>query len=373
MKRKAIVLVSILFVQLLAATTLGTSATYALENGKAPQGLKALGVDLAELTRDEAWNKIESKLPDALELGGQRFPLSLDQTKRVWQEWLDLVYQQNSAFWLKDALALIQRLGKNSAEAPPRLNKAEVLPQLDKIKAAIDRPSVPAHIAYIRGQFVRQKGQAGQAMDRDSTWEALLNGHWASAVMVKPLLPSPSDADLDKVKDTLGDYTTFFDPRDQGRTTNVRLAAKALDGQLLAPGSVLSFNNVVGERTKLTGYVPAYVFVEQEVVKADGGGVCQDSSTLYQAVRQAHLEITERHAHSLPVAYVPKGQDATVSFGLLDFGFRNNTQGYLLISAHSGENWVRVRVFGMADEVHPALTEPGGFPEHPKDWESEPK
>lgn len=371
MKRQGIILAAFLAVQLLVAITLGTSVTYALENGKAPQGLRALDVDLAGLTRDEAWHKIESQLLQTLEFGEQRFPLRLDQTKHLWREWLDGLYQHSSGSRLMDALTLLERLGKNVSAAPPRFSEAEVLPQLKKIKATLDRPPVPARVAFQGGQFTRQKGQAGQVMDIKGTWEALLQGQGAKAIKMNPVVVNPGDADLDKIKDTLGDYTTYFDSRDQFRTINVRLAAKALDGQLLAPGDVFSFNKVVGERTEPAGYLPAYVFVNKDIVKADGGGVCQDSSTLYQAVKQAHLEITERHSHSLPVAYVPRGQDATVSFGQLDFGFRNNTQGYILLSARSGENWVRIRLFGMADADHPVLSEPGGYPEHPKDWNGE--
>lgn len=103
------------------------------------------------------------------------------------------------------------------------------------------------------------------------------------------------------------------------------------------------------------------------------GGVCQDSSTLFQAVRQACLSIIERHTHTLPVSYVLKGHDATVSFGVLDFRFRNDTQGYLLISARTGSNWLRIQLFGLADEQHPVLLMPAGYPSHPEEWHRDPK
>lgn len=113
--------------------------------------------------------------------------------------------------------------------------------------------------------------------------------------------------------------------------------------------------------------------MDQAVVKGDGGGVCQDSSTLFQAVRQANLNVEERHSHSLPVAYVPKGQDATVSYGILDFRFKNDTPGYLLISARTGSNWLRIRLFGETDNNHLVLQKPDGYPRHPLDWDEESK
>ncbi|SHI95154.1 cell wall-binding repeat-containing protein [Desulfosporosinus lacus] len=129
----------------------------------------------------------------------------------------------------------------------------------------------------------------------------------------------------------IAQYSTHFDLNQVNRTENIRLAVKALDGKLLAPGERFSFNEGVGERTVEAGYKEAMVIVGDAFTPGLGGGICQVSSTLYNAVTLAHLEITERHPHSLPVDYVPPGQDATVSFPILDFKFRNNTDAYILI------------------------------------------
>ncbi len=83
------------------------------------------------------------------------------------------------------------------------------------------------------------------------------------------------------------------------------------------------------------------------------------------------VELT--HTHTLPVSYVLKGQDATVSFGILDFRLLNNAQGYLFISARTGSNWVRIQLFGIADDSHPALLQPNGYPNHPADLSIDPK
>lgn len=129
----------------------------------------------------------------------------------------------------------------------------------------------------------------------------------------------------------IAQYSTYFDSSQVNRTENIRLAAKALDGKLLAPGERFSFNESVGERTAEAGYKVAMIIVGKEFVPGLGGGVCQVSSTLYNAVSLAGLEILERHAHSLEITYVPYGQDATVAYGVLDFKFRNNTEDDLLI------------------------------------------
>lgn len=148
----------------------------------------------------------------------------------------------------------------------------------------------------------------------------------------------------------LAQYTTYFDSNQVNRTENIRLSAKALEGKLLAPGERFSFNESVGERTAEAGYKEAMIIVGKEFVPGLGGGVCQVSSTLYNAVRLAGLEILERHAHSLEITYVPYGQDATVAYGVLDFKFRNNTDNYLLIRSSVEENTLAFQLYKKAEK-----------------------
>lgn len=143
----------------------------------------------------------------------------------------------------------------------------------------------------------------------------------------------------------IAQYSTNFDSSLVNRTENLRLAAKALDGKLLAPGEQFSFNESVGERTAEAGYKEALIIVGNTFTPGLGGGVCQVSSTLYNAVILAHLEIVERHRHSLPVEYVPPGQDATVAFPTLDFKFRNSTDAYLLIRSFIERNTLTFRLY----------------------------
>lgn len=110
------------------------------------------------------------------------------------------------------------------------------------------------------------------------------------------------------------------------RTTNLKLACKAINGTVLQPGDTFSFNKVVGKRTKAKGYRDAYVFTgPQSHQLGTGGGVCQVASTMFNAVLLANLKITERHQHSQRVTYVPLGRDAAIYWGAEDFKFTNNT------------------------------------------------
>ncbi len=147
----------------------------------------------------------------------------------------------------------------------------------------------------------------------------------------------------------IAQYTTYFDASIINRSENIRLAAKALDGKLLAPGERFSFNKTVGQRTVEAGYKEAMIIVGKTYVPGLGGGICQVSSTLYNVAVLAQLEILERHHHSLPVNYVPPGQDATVNFPYFDFRFRNITDTYLLIRSFVEGNSLTSQIYAQVN------------------------
>ncbi len=123
----------------------------------------------------------------------------------------------------------------------------------------------------------------------------------------------------------LGRYATDYSSSSADRAYNIKLACEKINGYVLAPGDEFSYNNVVGPRTVERGFRVANVYVGNTVQPGVGGGICQVSSTMYNAVVFADLEVTQRRNHTLPVAYVPNGRDATVSYGGTDFCFKNNT------------------------------------------------
>lgn len=144
----------------------------------------------------------------------------------------------------------------------------------------------------------------------------------------------------------LGSYSTHFDPNMVNRTYNISVAAAALDGLTISPHEVVSFNDVVGPRSTEAGYKSAPVIINNELVDDFGGGVCQVSTTLYNAVLLSNLEIVERTNHSIPIQYVPIGRDATVVFDAVDFKFRNNTDYWLYIQSYVSDNTLYIKIFG---------------------------
>lgn len=132
------------------------------------------------------------------------------------------------------------------------------------------------------------------------------------------------DAAAGAPEQPMSSYTTHFTPGEP-RVRNIELAAEILDGHIVAPGRTFSFNGVVGPRTRGRGYVPAPAIMGSRLVKDVGGGICQVSSTLFNAVFRAGLDIRRSRAHTMYMPEYPEGREAAVSYPALDFRWRNDT------------------------------------------------
>jgi vancomycin resistance protein YoaR len=145
----------------------------------------------------------------------------------------------------------------------------------------------------------------------------------------------------------VGTYTSPILTTDNNRYTNIQIVATRLDGQILEPNQVFSYNKVCGPYGKDDGFLEAEILLSDGTTeKGFGGGVCQLSSTLYNAVKNLNVEIIEHHHHSKPVAYVPVNQDATVSLqSNLDFKFKNNYNGNLLFETYCDPAHLTVNVY----------------------------
>lgn len=148
------------------------------------------------------------------------------------------------------------------------------------------------------------------------------------------------------IKEKISSFTTGFTSYNKPRNTNMRLAAEIIDGTVIAPGGIFSFNKIVGERTRERGFQEAGVFINGNLDTGLGGGICQVSTTLYNAALIADLEIVERSNHSLIVHYVPLSRDAAVSYGHKDFKFKNNSNHYIYIHANITETSITFDLFG---------------------------
>lgn len=172
-------------------------------------------------------------------------------------------------------------------------------------------------------------------------------------IPLKITKPSKTVKDIgtEAFPDLLATFSTKYNAGNAGRTTNLRLAANKINGTVLLPNEEFSYNAVVGERTISAGYKMAATYSNGAVVDGLGGGICQISSTLYDAVVMANLKITTRRNHQFVTSYVPAGKDATVVWGSQDFKFVNSRKYPVRITATVQGGVATVQVWGIKEEV----------------------
>jgi len=149
--------------------------------------------------------------------------------------------------------------------------------------------------------------------------------------------------------DLLAKFSTNYNARDTDRTTNLRLAAEKINGTVLMPGETFSYNTVVGERTIAAGYKEAAMYQNGEVVDGLGGGICQISTTLYNAVLYSNLEIVERRNHQFVPSYAKAGRDATVVYGSIDFKFKNTRNYPVKILCTVSGGVAKCEIYGLKE------------------------
>ncbi|WP_226666561.1 VanW family protein [Metabacillus litoralis] len=208
----------------------------------------------------------------------------------------------------------------------PDENDDEELKQLAKeLSLKFDQPMVPSKLDN-NGKLIN--GVSRVILDEEKLVTMINNVKALDKEMDLPLeitAPNVTEEAIKSIEEiVIGSYKTSFNPGVTGRTENISLSANAINQIVLGPGDRFYFNLVVGERTTARGYQKAMEIVDKEFVEGIGGGICQTSSTLFNAVDNAGLDIIELHSHSRSIGYVPKGRDATVSWNGPDFKFMNN-------------------------------------------------
>ena len=169
-------------------------------------------------------------------------------------------------------------------------------------------------------------------------------------VITKPT-KTVKDIGTEAFPDRLGTCSTNYNAGNKNRTTNLILAAQKINGTVLLPGEEFSYNKTVGERTISAGFKEAAVYSNGQVVDGLGGGICQISSTLYDAVIFANLEVTERRNHQFVTSYLPAGKDATVVWGSQDFKFKNTRKYPIRIEATVSGGVATITIWGVKEDV----------------------
>ncbi|MGN0779775.1 MAG: VanW family protein [Aristaeellaceae bacterium] len=225
----------------------------------------------------------------------------------------------------------------------------------DSIVAYVNREPVNASVAafdFNTRTFTFDSDVPGAYIDPEKLYAQVTGrldaGDMYATITVEPemLLAAVTKAELMNSFRMVSSYTTST-TSNANRNTNIELSAAAINGTTVLPGETFSFNKATGQRTAEKGYREATAISGGQSVPEVGGGVCQTSSTLFNAVARANLEIVERSPHAWPSSYVDKGMDATVNWPNLDFKFKNNTDWPVFIVSYYKNRKVTVELYGM--------------------------
>ncbi|WP_436376206.1 VanW family protein [Cytobacillus sp. BC1816] len=192
------------------------------------------------------------------------------------------------------------------------------------------------------------KGQPEIILEESELVQRIIDTSVSGGDVELPLYVSESGYDPADVpylgEVVVASYTTHFNSSVAGRTKNIELSAEAINNIILGVGDHFSFNTTVGPSDEAHGYQPAEEAINGKLVMGIGGGICQTSSTLFNAVDKVRVSYVEKHHHSVTVGYVPKGRDATVSYGGKDFRFENTTGIPLLVKANFGNGVLTIEI-----------------------------
>ena len=247
--------------------------------------------------------------------------------------------------------------GTIDIEVPYTYDDALMDAKLAEIAEEFDREAEDSTVTRKNGKFIITEEKDGLKMDKKKTIEAVtavmdtrMSGE---ALIVAEVTKAEVTAeDNEHVTDLIGTYYTTFNNSDRNRNTNLAVGCNYINGTILAPGEVFSANIELGSQTAAGGYKMAGVYNNGKVEQGMAGGVCQVTTTLYNAALMAELEIVERHPHSMTVGYVPLGRDAAVAGNYKDLKFRNNTEYPIMIEAYASGGKLVMNIFGH--EVHNA-------------------
>ena len=224
---------------------------------------------------------------------------------------------------------------------------------IDKIHSEIYKEAKDAY--YTKDPFAVYPSSNGLDFDIsvDEAKQMVSTPSETYTIPLKTLYPDVTTNEIgtEAFPDKLATYSTSYASSNANRSTNIALAASKINGTVLMPGEEFSFNGTVGKRTAANGFKTATVYSNGQVTTDYGGGICQVSSTLYNTVLKANLEITNRVNHTFTVGYVPIGLDATVSWGSPDFKFKNNRRYPIKIVATTSNKRLTISVFGLKEDV----------------------
>lgn len=333
-------------------------------------GVSVENISLDSLSQDEAINRIREYANQINSTGtfsfiweGKKFNYNIKN--------LDFIYLVENAAGeaytigrtggFTGRLFEIKDLVKNNKNLSIKYvyNKDKLVNILSDLQNDLYVPEKGAKMFYKAGKFITLKETVGKRLNIDESvkvFEQYINEKKFEDIplIIDDVYPASMVENIKDINSVIATSTTSFSTQDTNRSYNIQYACQKLDGTVLMPGETFSMNNALGPRTLENGYKDAKVIMYDELIDGPGGGVCQVTTTLYVAVLKSLLNVTERMHHSLTLAYVPPGQDATIAENYIDFKFKNSKDYPVSISAETVGGNINIRLLGKKGEQYSA-------------------
>lgn len=303
-------------------------------------GVKVENIDLSGKSIQEAKNILQEKYGNAITkkkiiIKAPNKDYSIDYSKLDAKFNIDDTLNQAYSYGKDKGMFAKYKLINNPQVKQFKLkfnyNPKPIKDLISKIQEEINKQPVDGSLTMVSsGKFNVTPDKQGAKLNSDKLEKDILSkisGNVSSneevTAQVEILKAKHTGESLSKVNTKVASFSTDFSTSAYERSTNITLATKSINGTLLMPGDEFSFNNVVGERTAAKGYLVAGVIIGNKADSGIGGGICQVSTTLYNAILRANINSTARAHHTLPSHYIGLGMDATVDYGNLDYKFKN--------------------------------------------------
>lgn len=342
---------------IIAFSTVGIAP--ADNNKKIHKNITIENISVGKLTKEEAVNMLEKTYPldnfnitynnESWTIKPEDIELSFHIEERVDEA---LNYTRSKSIWNN-----IKRKGKLNINKPYNIkikatyNEVKLSKQLEKIYEKVNVEAVDATF-YVEpsGEIKRSESKEGRDVDISKLKDDIYNMINKKKIKdinlpVLTLYPKTSTKQVKSINSILGQFSTSFNDS-TSRGSNIHVAGESTSDVLLMPGETFSYNKKTGARNWVNGYQSAPIIVGGRVVNGEGGGVCQVSTTIYNAALLSGLTIDEVHNHSLPSRYAPRGRDATVSYGYTDLKFTNPYTHPVYIKNIVGNGAITSKIYG---------------------------
>lgn len=311
-----------------------------------PKGTTVNGTDVGGLTRAAAVGLLRKNVENYLK--GEHLRICCGERAYDF-DFPEFYYKEN----FSENIRAVRKKGEYNFPVFYYLNGADEIADMICLSAKTEMNEPKAQFFSYGEPFVYSAGNDGAECDKNKLLNdisASLNGGFSEVhASVNKVKRTLSEGDIRARTALLYSFTTYFDGSNTGRSSNIKLAASKINGTVIPAGGTFSFNERVGRRTAENGFKKAKIIENGKFVDGYGGGVCQVSTTLYNAALLSGLEITEFHPHSLSVSYVAPSRDAMVSGSSCDLKFRNNKEYPVYIRASASYNGVTFSVYGKSD------------------------